>query len=162
MIIGLIVLVFLFSITFFTPSKTYDRIDIIDSGDFRFRLPSKDRISPVGQAYLYSDIILLSIDDIPDELTMHCYQRKSIILKITNHDEYIIKDLQFIPEDNDYITVTSIDRIVIPPQTSKELTFFINSGCPKEEEVVKINQIITIKGTDASFNIPISLYKRLE
>ena len=63
----LISLVFISYLFFFMPLNNYDRIDIIDSEDFRFRI-SEERTMPLtGYAYLSLETGLLSIDEIPDE-----------------------------------------------------------------------------------------------
>jgi len=148
-------------VNFSTPSE-YDRIDMINQEDFKFKIMNTKIIEDsVGKAYLYSKKAQLSIDNIPDKLNLKCYQKKDITIKLINHDKYVIKDLDFNTKKHEYIDIIPPNKISVPPLSSREITFFITTKCPDQNQI-EINQVISITGTDIEFNIPILLNKRLE
>jgi len=143
-------------------STSYKRVDVIGENDIIFKFKQMINMpnnNLVGYA-TYSKKYNLSVDNIPEDVTIMCNNQQVFTIDIQNKDKYVVKDIQFTVDKAKNLRFEFPENFIVPPLSSRRLSFFVDSDCTDVPQ--KIAPTLKILNTDIEFIINITVEERRE
>ena len=145
-------------------SVPYNRVDVIGRNDVRFKIkqifkmPSRN---PVMRGYaIFFQTPTLIINNNPKTTTMTCNNREPFTINIENKGERSSENIKFAVENSKNLKFKFPENIIIPPNSIREITFFIDADCANTPQ--KVTPTLKIEETDIEFTMNIFVENRME